>query len=173
MKENIFPSEQILFVVLFHWLWLIPKFPPECVGSAIWWSQRHSGLAASVRKVFNELLLHKAAGAISKAAADLRKPLPFAAEMHFHQVPWEHAHWEKIKLYPSWEQLICSQGAQPAMHNSSRFGLSNPPGTCVPGIPLCTSEEKQHLSIAAFRAENNERLHNYRFCILALFLIGQ
>lgn len=157
MKENIFPSEQIFFVVLFHWLWLIPKVPPESEGSAIWWSRRHAGLAASVRQVFSQLLnnkwlLHKAAGAISKAAADLCQPLPFAAELHFHQVPGEHAHWEKIKLFPSWEQLICSQGAQPAMHNSSRFGVSNPPGTCVPGIPLCTSEEKQHLTVTVFRS---------------------
>lgn len=75
---------------------------------------------------------------------------------------------EEKKLFPSQEWLVYSQylkryGAQPAMQSTSLFGLSNLPGSCVLGIPLRTLEEKQHLSITAFRAENNEMLHKYRF----------
>lgn len=124
-------------------------------GSGIWWSQQHPGLAASVRQVFNQLLgnkllLHKVAGPISKAAADLCKPFPFAEEIHFHQVQWEHAHWEEIKLLPPWEWLICSQylqryKAQPEIQGTSLFRLSNQPGSCVLGIPL--HKKKSNISV--------------------------
>lgn len=82
-------------------------------------------------------------------------------KIHFYQVPWEYAHWEETKLFPSWEQLIslqylqtwgliCAAGHQPLQ------ALSHP--GCI-GTPLCTFEEKQHLRITALRAENNEGLH--------------
>lgn len=137
-----------------------------------------SRLPASDSKILisasKKWLLHNTAAPMSKADADLCKNVLFEEEIHFYQVPWEYAHWEETKLFPSWEQLISSQYFQTwdqisAAEHQPLQPLSHP--GCA-GTPLHTFKEKQQLKITALRAENNERLQKYRFCILVLCFDG-